>query len=169
MSECKHTGTCSTCPYEYCIDEERTQLEQDPRKEYFEKYFSEKRDLVNQSHRDAYQRKKAAGICIRCNRNATHGLYCYDHFIEQQRRRKLRADKAREKRHKRGLIPEKRAREGLCLWCGEKASGNTQACEQHRKIFTEAARKKGRNYWNSLNDAMFRENTCRRVKDSEST
>ena len=156
-TQCTHKGTCSTCPYDYCIDETKEPTEKADRSEYFQKYYSKKRDDVNKAHREAYRQKKKNGICVRCDQKATHGIYCRDHYIKQKKRFHERAQAKKIQRHERGLVPELRTNKGQCLWCGEKATGGTKACDRHRKIFAEASKKsEGREYFSRLNKELFK-------------
>ena len=58
-----------------------------------------------------------------------------------KRRGMEQANKAKMKRHEKGLLKDKWRREGLCLWCGEKVIDGTNVCERHSRIFSEAGRK----------------------------
>lgn len=131
---------CTKCKYQYCINENYDLPEPADRSQYFKDYFLRNKEQINQKHRDAYKLKKQQGICVRCEKKATNGLYCLDHYIQQKRRSIDRCKDRKAKRHERGLIPSIRKTQGLCLWCGEKATGNTLACDKHRKIFMEAAK-----------------------------
>ena len=141
ITTCRHNGTCSTCPYDYCIDESKKPVEDSDRREYLKKYYRENRDIINEKQRKAYEEKKAHGICVRCEKKATNGLYCKEHYINQKKRSSQRAMKKKAEREELGLIPQTRRNEGLCLWCGSNASGGTMACEKHRAIFKESSRK----------------------------
>lgn len=158
-SSCKHKGECSTCPYEYCIDEEKEQKVWGDRTEYQRQYHKENREKVNEKHRSAYYLKKQNGICVRCDKKATHGAYCYEHMIQQKIRSWERSQIRKRQRHERGLVPEKRKKNGLCLWCGEKATGGTLACDRHRKVFAECSKKNTDTYWKRLNDLIFKTGT----------
>ena len=154
--KCKYKGLCSLCPYKYCIDDEKDPKEDKDRKDYLDKYYTENKDKVNQAHRNAYVQKKKNGICVRCGQKATHGLYCRDHAIAQKKRSRERAMTRKRDRHERGLIPEIRKESGLCLWCGEKATGGTLACDIHRNLFQKASLKSGRRvYWRQENNLVF--------------
>ena len=91
--------------------------------------------------REIYQEKKTAGICVRCSKQATHGMYCYEHSIEVKRRSKERARIRKNERHDIGLIPDQRKEKGLCRWCGNTAVHGKQCCEEHQKIFSDAGKK----------------------------
>lgn len=122
------------------------------------RYDSEKAKAYQERRREIYRQKKENGICIRCNKRATHGMYCYECYIKQRRRNIERAEKAKISRHERGLIPEERKRNGLCLWCGKKAVNGINACEKHRDIFSQAAKKAAKNdewmrgFWNLMSE-----------------
>lgn len=143
----KQMGLCQRCRKEkvapghvHCFDclakirgESAQRYATVQRKEYNEEY--------RQRRREIYQEKKASGICIRCDKPATHGMYCYEHFIEQRRRSMKRAESAKWKRHERGLIPDERKEKGLCRWCGEKALPGLQCCEKHQEMCSLAGKK----------------------------
>ena len=67
---------------------------------------------------ERYARRKAAGICTRCDRPAVPGFTHCESCRQQQRN--LRADTERQRRVN-----------GLCLQCGEPAGGKSR-CEKHR-------------------------------------
>ena len=145
--KCEHKGTCSTCPYDYCIDENAEPKETPDRSTYFSKYYENNRAKVNEAHRKAYKAKKLNGICVRCDKKATNGLYCRECSIKQKERSAMRAQGAKRSRHAKGLIPEARKNEGQCLWCGAEATGGTMACDRHRKIFKEASLRGDKSFW----------------------
>lgn len=146
---------CTRCPYDYCINEENEIKEAKDRTEYFKEYQEHNRERINSVHKKNYQEKKRQGICIRCNKKATHSLYCYEHWTQQKRKSTQRAQIRKRDRHERGLINEYRLSHGLCLWCGEKASGGTHACDKHRAIFLEASLKANKDYIRSQNKLIF--------------
>ncbi len=99
--------------------------------------------------RELYEEHKKAGICVRCRKKATHGMYCYEHSIEAKRHSQYNAEQRKRKRHERGLIPEYRKENGLCLFCGEpietdNISRGLLVCQKHREMASEAG-KKGKN------------------------
>lgn len=117
-----------------CLDKIRLENNKRYNPEYARNYQKRRREI--------YKEKKEKGICIRCTNLATNGIYCYEHYIKERRRRMERTNTEKNKRHERGLIPEKRKENGLCIWCGEKADGKTNACERHRIIFSLAGQKR---------------------------
>lgn len=71
-----------------------------------------------------YQKKRrekhiSEGLCVRCNKPATHGLYCYEDSIYVRRHDIERNQRRKQQRHKRGLIPEYRKEHNLCCFCGQ--------------------------------------------------
>lgn len=80
-------------------------------------YDSEKARKYQEQRREIYREKKAAGICVRCRKTATHGMYCHEHSIEAKRHSQKRSQEEKNARRDRGLIPETRKKNGLCLWC----------------------------------------------------
>lgn len=98
-------------------------------REYNAKTYSPERAHDYQlRRREIYQQKVANGQCVRCSRAATHGLYCYECSIKVKRHNQKTAERRKQVRHNRGLIPELRKAQGLCLRCGKPANGNTY-CE----------------------------------------
>ncbi len=90
--------------------------------EYNAKHYDPQKAKEYQSkRREIYQDKKARGICVRCSKHATHGLYCYECSIKAKRRSAASAERRKRERHERGLIPEQRRKNGLCLRCGKPA------------------------------------------------
>lgn len=131
-----------------CLEKKRVESarQYDPKKA--KEYLTRRKEI--------YREKKENGICVQCSKKATHGMYCYEHYIGRRRRIAKYAEIRKRERHERGLIPEKRKEAGLCLWCGEKAVNGTNVCERHREIFSQAGRKSKENdkvvrgFWNSF-------------------
>lgn len=118
------------------------------------RYDPEKAKDYQNRRREIYREKKEAGICVRCSRVATHGMYCYECSIKERKRSLERSRIRKLERHERGLIPDKRKEAGLCKWCGKQAIEGLQCCEEHQKIFSEAGEKgyesnlrNGNNQW----------------------
>ena len=86
-------------------------------------YDPERERAYRTRRREIYREKKEAGICVRCSRPATHGLYCYEHSIAAKRHNRETADRRKRERHERGLVPEYRREKGLCLRCGGELGG----------------------------------------------
>lgn len=70
--------------------------------------------------REIYREKKEKGICVKCSKPATHGLYCYECYIKTKRHNQKTAERRKIERHERGLIPETRKQSGCCIQCGKK-------------------------------------------------
>lgn len=68
--------------------------------------------------REIYHQHKDEGICIRCNRPATYGLYCYEHYIRMKRMSRLAAQKRRRESADRVNVREWRIEHRLCFNCG---------------------------------------------------
>lgn len=111
------------------------------REENAKRYDPEKAKRYQARRREIYQEKKKNGVCVRCSKPATHGIYCYEHSINAKRRSQRRAEERKRIRHKRGLIPDERKDKGLCLWCGENALPGLRCCEKHSNIFSEAGKR----------------------------
>lgn len=120
----------------YCFDCLDAIREYDRRR-----YNQENAKQYQKRRREIYHEKKENGICVRCSKPATHGIYCYEHSIKQKKRSQERSRIRRIERHERGLIPDKRKEEGLCKWCGKPAVSGLRCCEEHQMIFSAAGKK----------------------------
>lgn len=101
-------------------------------------YDKQKAHEYQRRRKEIYQEKKKKGICVRCSKKATNGLYCYEHSIYAKRRSKEIAKKRRIERLERGLIPEIREKNNLCLRCGNPLDLNgyklcSKCIEENRK------------------------------------
>lgn len=79
-------------------------------------------------------------------KTATHGLYCYEHSIEAKRHSQKMSEKRKQQRHERGLVPDYRKENKLCLWCGkpieeENIKKGFLVCQYHRELFSEYSKK----------------------------
>lgn len=104
----KSMGICPTCRKEKsapghvacfdCLDKKRI---------YNEKYRNDpvKKDEARKRNIENYYKRKSLGICVNCKKKATHGLYCYEHYIYRVRRTKEISEKRKLER------AEKRAKE----------------------------------------------------------
>lgn len=89
-------------------------------KRYYELSDAEKETHLKKEsilNKERYKRHKENGICVRCLKKATHGLYCYEHSIREKRKSSERSQTQKLERHERGLIPKFRKENKLCLWC----------------------------------------------------
>lgn len=84
-------------------------------------YDPQKAKQYQARRREIYQQRKEQGICVRCSKPATHGLYCYECSIKAKRKNAATAERRKWERHDRGLIPEQRKKDGMCLRCGNPA------------------------------------------------
>lgn len=136
-------GLCHRCRKRTVVSGKKFCIEclEKIREENHARYDSEYAKNYQKRRRKIYAEKKEKGICVRCKKDATHGMYCYEHYIKERRRRIKRAETEKRKRHERGLIPEERKANGLCIWCGKKAITGKNICEEHMKIFSKAGRK----------------------------
>lgn len=48
--------------------------------------------------KELYKKKKESGICVRCSKPATHGLYCYECSIKVKRKEIRRREKRKRER-----------------------------------------------------------------------
>lgn len=108
--------------------------------------------------RELYQQKKEQGICVRCSKPATHGLYCYEHSIKEKKRSQINAARRKRERHARGLIPEYRIKNRLCLRCGTpiEQDNNTLFCNECRKKCSEWSKIGDKSYQKQLNNLIWR-------------
>ena len=88
------------------------------REENAKRYDSEKAHNYQIRRRELYYQSKERGICVRCSKPATHGLYCYECSIRVKRHNHEVAERRKRERRERGLIPEIRKKEGKCIRCG---------------------------------------------------
>lgn len=129
------------------------------REDNAKRYDSQKAHEYQARRREIYQEKKAKGICARCSKKATHGLYCYECSIKVKRRNIINAERRRIQRHERGLIPEIRKEKHLCLRCGkpiEKDSGK-YFCESCCKKMTEYSKMADKSHWRNLENRRVQE------------
>ena len=82
--------------------------------------------------REITRRKKEQGICYRCKKKATHGVFCYEHFIYSKR-------KDRERKTKKGF-----GEIGLCRICGEEPSPGKKLCPVHCKEYADRLNKRNK-------------------------
>lgn len=111
-------------------------------------YDSEKAKEYQKRRREIYREKKEKGVCVRCNKKATQGMYCLECSIKVKRHNTKTAERRKKERHIRGLIPEQREKEGTCLKCGnplskEDKENGYKVCLSCREKLNEYA-KKGR-------------------------
>lgn len=111
------------------------------REENRSKYNPEQAKNYRERRREIYAEKKRKGICVRCKKPATNGMYCYEHYIKERRKSIKRAETEKERRHAKGLVTEERKEQGLCIWCGRKSVDGKNACEAHILIFQNAGKK----------------------------
>ena len=136
-------GLCHRCRKQKVAPEKKFCFEclEKIREENARKYDPEYAKTYQKRRRQIYQEKKEKGICVRCSKPATHGLYCYEHSIQDKRRSQQRAEQRKRERHERGLVPEQRKKMGMCLWCGRPAIPGKECCEIHSEKFSEAGKK----------------------------
>ena len=123
------------------------------------RYDSQKAHEYQSRRREIYQQKKEQGICVRCTKKATHGLYCYEHSIGAKRHNSETASRRKRERHERGLIPDFRRENRLCLYCAEpiEEENNTQICNACRKKASEYSAMADKTEWrNWFNTFIFK-------------
>lgn len=113
-------------------------------------YDPEKAHEYQSRRREIYQTKKENGLCVRCSKPATHGLYCYECSIKVKRHQIRTAERRKRERHERGLIPQIRIENNLCMRCGkpldiEESKLCSVCVEENRKYGALADKTKLRN------------------------
>ena len=83
-----------------------------------------------------YQEKKANGICVKCSKKATHGIYCYECSVKQKRSSIKYWEKEKQKRYERGISKEYRKEHHLCFLCGKIAVQGKLICKEHQEIWS---------------------------------
>ena len=120
------------------------------------RYDSQKAREYQSRRREIYQQKKEQGICVRCTKKATHGLYCYEHSIGAKRHSAEIASRRKRERHERGLIPDFRRENRLCLYCAKpKEENNTQICNACRKKASEYSAMADKTKWRKWFDVFI--------------
>lgn len=123
-------------------------LSEDKKKEYKENKVKE------------YARRKEAGLCVYCGKKpATHGRFCYEHYLLNARLQKEAKAKYKLANSEKVNIAEFRKENRLCCYCGKPIEeGNpTQACNDCRKRRSEIATIANKNHvWRSDNKKAFR-------------
>lgn len=110
------------------------------------RYDKQKAHEYQKRRRELYRQKKLEGVCVRCSRSATHGMYCYEHSIEAKRHSQYNSERRKKERHERGLIPDYRKENGLCLFCGKPIEDDNLrrgflVCQKHRELASKNSKK----------------------------
>lgn len=93
-------------------------------------YDPEKAKKYQVRRRELYRQHIADGICVRCSKPATHGIYCLECSIKVKKHNIKTAERRKQERHDRGLIPAYRIENGLCFYCGEPVDTDTKICSK---------------------------------------
>lgn len=159
-------GLCHRCRKEkvapkrkYCFDcldkiQQENALRYDP--EYAKAYQKRRKEI--------YQEKKQKGICIRCNKKATQGMYCIDCFLKAKRNGAKTSARRKAERYSRGNAVENRKVAGMCTRCGELLT----ECDKERGYVTCAVcREKLRQYGEigRKNHAWRKDESLRYIKN----
>lgn len=108
--------------------------------------------------RELYKEHKDNGICVRCSKPATNGLYCIDHAIAAKRHSAAIAQKRKRERHERGLINEFREKNNLCIYCGkaiEDAQHHGRACNSCAEKMSTYSQMGDKTYWKAWRNALW--------------
>lgn len=111
------------------------------RRENAIRYNPEAAKKYQERRRELYRKKKEAGICVRCSKPATYGLYCHEHSIKEKRRNRMNSERRKWIRREKGLVPDQKKAQGICLWCENKAEPGLCCCSYHRNLFSDAGKK----------------------------
>lgn len=111
----------------------------------------------NAKRRELYNRRREAGLCPHCGKPATHGIYCYEHSIKIKRYNTRAVAHAKQKRHDRGLVPDYRKANHLCIQCGTpiEAGNSTMMCNACRARMSEWSNWADHTQWRRLNEALW--------------
>lgn len=125
------------------------------------RYNPELEKAYQARRRELYQQHKKDGICIRCRKKATHGIYCYECSIKVKRYNMEKAAKRKRQRHERVLVPEYRIKNGLCYFCGEpideKRKKVSQCCAKCAENFSEISYRGDKTFFNQWRNAFWEE------------
>lgn len=112
----------------------------------------EERKKATEKAKARRHKRKEEGLCPLCGKPATHGIYCYEHSIKEKRHHQELAAKAKQARHDRGLIPDYRKANRLCLQCGApiEDGNDTMYCNFHREKMVEYNRMADSTLWKSF-------------------
>ena len=86
----------------------------------------DRRVKMRARHNERRQEHKDAGICVLCNKPATHGVYCIDHWVVNARKNQERY------RKKNPIKRSERTAYGLCYFCGKPALQGKKSCKECR-------------------------------------
>lgn len=129
------------------------------RAESYKRYNPEYAKKYQARRRKIYAEKKANGICVRCTNTATHGLYCYECSIKVKKYNAEKAQKRKNARHDRGLVPEQRKEKGLCYFCGEPLDGKrkrvSQCCYTCAEKFSKISYRGDKTFFNGWRNAFW--------------
>lgn len=116
--------------------------------------------------REIYREKKQHGICVRCTKKSTHGIYCYEHYVQAKRKSLKTAERRKRERAERGLIPQERLSKKLCLRCGNPVDITgykmcNKCIEQNRKNSALA----DKSFWRKIENLRYEQ--CRRKRNDK--
>lgn len=131
-------------------------------------YNSQKAHDYQTRRKELYQEKKEKGICVRCSKKATHGLYCYECSIKAKKRSQINAQKRKLKRHERGIIPQIRLANGLCVKCGKPLDiSGYKVCKKCLERLTEMSKLADKTKWREAERARYEEIRQKKRKAKE--
>lgn len=107
-------------------------------------YSREKAKEYQTRRKEIYKEKKTAGICVRCSKPASHGMYCYECMIKAKRHNQKTAQRRKAERHELGFVKDKRIENGQCVRCGKGNSGGNYCavCLEEMKKALDKGREK---------------------------
>lgn len=109
-----------------------------------------------------YYDRKEKGLCVYCGKPATHGLYCLDHYIKEQKRYQKRKEKT-------ALKIAEREENHICKKCGGKIEEGSDKkwCKKCRDEWAEVVRerhrqgiyKNSRHVWHGYDTLIYQHST----------
>lgn len=109
---------CFQCIYEDCVNDFVRPAYESSRWRNFTP--EQKKRYTAQKKEKRHERTKA-GLCFKCGKKATRGVYCIDCYVK---RRKYRESKKQKNKHT--VWKEK----GLCFFCGNEKMQGHEVCEK---------------------------------------
>lgn len=153
--------------YVYCLDC-RQRLSEINRKPDEEKLTYE--DLLTKQ-KALYWERRNKGICVKCEKPATHGIYCYEHYLRCTRscRRYQQEQREQNKVKRQEIIDNK-----ICLQCGKpiEPGSDKKWCRECREKQGERSKKwfalnKEKHPFYKDNQLLFINKTLKEMREKE--